>query len=120
MGKNRAASALRLAAWSLMRSHSYLGAYLRRQRARLGTAKAITATAHKRARILYQLMRHAIAYMKKEEGAYAAQVRKRLEKQMRRRAQELGYELKALGETVTMPDGVVFTVTPDGEIVNRQ
>jgi hypothetical protein len=33
--KNRAASELRLAAWSLMRSHSYLGAYLRRQRARL-------------------------------------------------------------------------------------
>ena len=29
-GKNRAAGALRLAAWSLMRSHSYLGAYLRR------------------------------------------------------------------------------------------
>src|SRR5262249_3392416 len=35
-GKNRAASALRLAAWSLMRSKSYLGAYLRRQRSRLG------------------------------------------------------------------------------------
>src|SRR5262249_11922182 len=50
-GKNRAAHALRLAAWSLMRSHSYLGAYLRRQRSRLGAPKAITATAHKLARI---------------------------------------------------------------------
>ena len=39
-GKNRAATALRLAAWSLVRSHSYLGAYLRRQRARLGMPKA--------------------------------------------------------------------------------
>jgi len=46
------AAALRLAAWSLMRSHSYLGAYLRRQRSRLGAPKAITATAHKLARIL--------------------------------------------------------------------
>jgi len=34
-GKNRAASALRKAAFALMRSQSYLGAYLRRQRARL-------------------------------------------------------------------------------------
>jgi transposase len=116
-GKNRAASALRLAAWSLMRSHSYLGAYLRRQRARLGAAKAITATAHKLARILYNLMRHGIAYMKKEEAAYAEQVRDRLEKQLRRRARELGYELKPVLDRVTMPDGEVLTVTPDGEIV---
>src|SRR6516162_8678353 len=41
--KNRAAYALRLAAWSLLRSKSYLGAYLRRQRSRLGAPKAITA-----------------------------------------------------------------------------
>jgi transposase len=68
-GKNRAASALRLAAWSLMRSPSYRGAYLRRQRARLGAPKAITATAPKLARILYNLMRHGIASMKKEEAA---------------------------------------------------
>jgi transposase len=117
-GKNRAASALRLAAWSLMRSHSYLGAYLRRQRARLGAPKAITATAHKLARILYNLMRHGIAYMRKEEAAYAEQVRERLEKQLRRRAKELGYELKRILETVTMPDGEVLTVLADGEIVN--
>src|SRR5205807_286166 len=50
-GKNRAAGALRLAAWSLMRSKSYLGAYLRRQRSRLGAPKAITAAAHRLARI---------------------------------------------------------------------
>src|SRR5262249_7685585 len=50
-GKGRAARAFRLAAWSLMRSTSYLGAYLRRQRSRLGAPKAITAAAHKLARI---------------------------------------------------------------------
>jgi transposase len=117
-GKNRAASAWRLAAWSLMRSPSYLGAYLRRQRARLGAPKAITATAHKLARILYHLLRHGLAYMRKEEAAYAEQVRERLEKQLRRRARELGYELKRVLETVTLPDGEVLSVTPDGEIVN--
>src|SRR5205085_7806529 len=92
-GKNRAASALRLAAWSLMRSHSYLGAYLRRQRARLGAPKAITATAHKLARILYNLMRHGIAHMRLEEAPYAEQVRERLETQLWRRAKAVGYQL---------------------------
>jgi transposase len=92
-GKNRAARALRLAAWALMRSKSYLGAYLRRQRSRLGAPKAITATAHKLARIIYNLMRYGVAYMKQTEEAYAEQVRARLEKQLRRRAAELGYEL---------------------------
>jgi transposase len=118
-GKNRAAGALRLAAWSLMRSHSYLGAYLRRQRARLGAPKAITATAHKLARILYNLMRHGAAYMRKEEDAYAQQVRDRLEKQLKRRARELGYVLnKIQNETLTLPDGEVVTVDPHGEIIN--
>src|SRR5262249_57147683 len=92
-GKNRAALALRLAAWSLMRSHSYLGAYLRRQRSRLGAPKAITATAHKLARIIYHLVRFGEAYMRQTEEVYAAQVRERLEKQLHRRARELGYTL---------------------------
>jgi transposase len=92
-GKNRAALALRLAAWSLVRNPSYLGAYLRRQRARLGAPKAITATAHKLARILYHLMRFGAAYVQQTEEVYAAQVRARLEKQLHRRAKELGYTL---------------------------
>src|SRR5262249_47595651 len=95
-GKNRAAHALRLAAWRLMRSHSYLGAYLRRQRSRLGAPKAITATAHKLARIVYNVMRYGVAYMRQEESAYAEQVRERLEKQLHRRAKELGFELKKI------------------------
>jgi transposase len=92
-GKNRAAAALRLAAWCLLRSKSYLGAYLRRQRARLGAPKAITAAAHKLARIVYNLMRYGVAYARQAEEAYAEQVRERVDKQLRRRAQELGYVL---------------------------
>ncbi len=76
-----------------MRSKSYLGAYLRRQRSRLGAPKAITATAHKLARIVYNLMRYGLAYMKQTEEAYALQMRERQEKQLRRKAKELGYEL---------------------------
>jgi hypothetical protein len=60
-GKNRAAHALRLAAWCRLRSKSYLGASLRRQRSRLGTPKAITAAAHQLARIVYHLVRYGRA-----------------------------------------------------------
>jgi hypothetical protein len=82
-----------MAAWSPIRSHSYLGAYLRRQRSRLGAPKAITATAHKLARIIYNLMRFGLAYSRQEEAVYAEQVRTRLEKQLQRRAKELGFTL---------------------------
>ena len=75
LGKNRAASALRLAAWGLIKSPSYLGAYLRRRRSRPGSPKAVTATAHKLARIVYHLMRHWAAYVKRTEDQYAEQVR---------------------------------------------
>lgn len=91
LGKNRAAGALRLAAWGLMRSKSYLGAYLRRQRSRLGAPKAITAAAHKLARIVYAVLRYGVAYLKREEEAYVEHERERQEKHLHRRAKELGY-----------------------------
>ena len=92
-GKNRAGRAFRLAAWSLMRSKGYLGAYLRRQRSRLGAPKAITAAAHKLARLVYHLVRYGASYVKQTEEAYAEQTRERQERQLHRRAKELGYEL---------------------------
>jgi transposase len=95
-GKNRAAHALRLAAWSLMRHRGALGSYLRRQRSRLGAPKAITATAHKLARIVYHLVRYGMGYVQETEGAYADQVRAGLEKQLHRRAKELGFELRKI------------------------
>ena len=98
-GEGRAAHAPRLAAWCLMRSTSYLGAHLRRQRARLGAAKAITAAAHKLARIVHGLMRYGLTYVRRTEEAYAEQARQRLGKQLARRAAELGYELKKVGQS---------------------
>ena len=81
-----------------MRSTSGLGAFLRRQRSRLGAPKAITATAHKLARIVYALMRYGGEYVKKSEAEYAEQVRERLEKQLKRRAGELGFEVTRKAE----------------------
>ena len=54
-----------------MRNKGALGAYLRRQRSRLGAPKAITATAHKLARIACHLMRRGETYVKQEEAAQA-------------------------------------------------
>jgi hypothetical protein len=104
LGKNRAAHALRLAAWGLIRSTSYLGAYLRRQRSRLGCPKAVTATAHKLARIVYHLMRYGMGYVKQTEAAYAEQVRERLEKSLHRRAKELGFEVTKIEPITPTPD----------------
>jgi transposase len=102
-GKNRAATAFRLAAYSLIRSKGYLGAYMRRQRTRLGAPKAITATAHKLARIVYNLLRYGVAYLQKTEEEYAAQVRARRLKSLRRQARELGFTLHEMPEPSTRP-----------------
>lgn len=67
LGKGRAAHTFRLAAWSLIRSRGYLRAYLRRQRSRLGAPKAVTAAAHKLARIFYTVMRYGVEYQKRGE-----------------------------------------------------
>ena len=103
-----------------MRSQSYLGAYLRRQRSRMGAPKAITAKAHKLARIIYNVMRYGLAYMKKSEEEYAQQVRERQEKQLHRRAKELGYEIKKIEPPLEKieVDGEVVLVNSHGEIVN--
>ncbi len=47
------------------------------------------------------MMRYGVVYMKREESAYAEQVRERLEKQLQRRAKELGFELKKVEQPAT-------------------
>jgi hypothetical protein len=56
--------------------------------------KAITATAHKLARIVYALLRHGVGYVKQTQEVYAVQARAKQEKQLHRRAKELGYEVR--------------------------
>ncbi len=57
---------------------------------------AITATAHKLARILYMVMRYGVAYQKRSEEEFVIDHRKPQEKNLHRRAKELGYELKKI------------------------
>jgi hypothetical protein len=54
-GAQRVTVALRLAVRTVHQAHTALGAFYRRMRSRLGAPKAITATAHKRARLVYRL-----------------------------------------------------------------
>lgn len=90
---NRAAAALRIAALALHRSDSALGAFLRRKKAQLGTPKAITATAHKLARIIYSMLRYGQKYVDAGASYYETQYRQRALRNAMRRAAQLGYEL---------------------------
>ena len=96
-GKNRVAIALRLAARSLHRSQSALGAFFRRMKSRLGTKGAITATAHKLARYLYAMLKHGLAYVSQGLKEYEAAMRERMERALRKKARALGYDLVPQG-----------------------
>jgi transposase len=93
---NRAAATLRMAAFTLFNSKSALGAYLRRQRSRLGAPKAITATAHKLARLVYSMLKHGSAYVDAGQDYYEERYRSRVVQNLKRKAQELGYQLVEL------------------------
>jgi transposase len=92
-GSNRAARALRLAARTLHRSKSALGAFFRRIAARRGIPKAITATAYKLARIIYALLKHGMPYAKQGMEEYEAQYQERQVRLLRKKAKEWGFEL---------------------------
>ena len=93
---NRAAAALRLAANALHRSDSALGAFLRRKKAHLGAPKAITATAHKLARIIYSMLRYGQQYVDAGAAYYESQYRHRALRAAKQRAAKLGYQLVPL------------------------
>jgi transposase len=91
--KSRAAVALRMAATSMHRDQSWLGNLFRRLRARLGPPKAITATAHRIARLIYHLVTTKQEY---DESCYAVhelKEQKRKLKKLRANAKLLGYNL---------------------------
>lgn len=90
---NRAAATLRMAASTLYRDSTALGAYLRRLKSRMGPAKAITATAHKIAKIIYNMLRYGVRYEDAGQNYYDQQYRDRVIKNLKRKAEELGFSL---------------------------
>ena len=98
--QNRAAAALRMAAPSLERSKTALGAYYRRMKSRLGAPEAITAAAHKLARIVYSLLKHGQSCRDLGQDAYEQQYRDRMQHSLERRAKQLGFQLVPIATPV--------------------
>ena len=90
---NRAATTFRVAAQSLARSQSALGAFYRRLRAKHGAPKAVTATAHKLARIVYTMLKERKPYQDLGADYYEHKQRERALRALERRARSLGMEL---------------------------
>lgn len=93
---NRVADALRLAAQSLARSQSALGAFYRRIKARHGAPKAIVATAHKLARIVYYMLKNRVDYHDPGADYYNEQQRLRAVKRLKKQATKLGFRVEPL------------------------
>jgi transposase len=91
--QNGANTAFRIAAQSLSRSQSALGAFYRRMRAKHGPAKANKATAHKLARIVYHMLKYREPYVDPGETYYEEQYRERAIRNLKRKAVKLGMEL---------------------------
>ena len=90
---NRAAMILRLAAMSLGRSQTALGAFYRRLALRVGKAKAITATARKLAILIYRSLADGLVYQDPGAVAYEAQHRAHVLRRLRHHAAHLGLGL---------------------------
>jgi len=103
----RAAALLRLAAVTVGRTDTALGAFYRRLSARIGKAKAVTATARKIAVLFYNAVRHGMEYADPGASSYETRYRTRLVENLHRRAKTFGYVLQpiepatATGDTVS-------------------
>jgi transposase len=92
---SRAAALLRLAAVAVGRTDTALGAFYRRLSARVGKAKAVTATARKIAVLFYNTLRHGMEYSDPGASHYEERYRRRVITNIERRARSLGYVLQA-------------------------
>jgi transposase len=90
---NRAATALRLAANTLLKSKSYLGAQYRRLRSKLGAPKAITAMAHRLARLIYRMLKYGQDYVDKGMQYYEDQYRRQQIERLKKTAAKFGFQI---------------------------
>jgi hypothetical protein len=90
---NRASTAFRNAASTLLRSQSYLGAQYRQLRTRLGAPKAITAMARKLACLYYRLIQHGQPHVDKGTAFYEARYREQQLRSVMKRAEKLGLQV---------------------------
>ena len=94
---SRAAALLRLAATTIGRTDTALGAFYRRLSTRTGKAKAVTATARKIAVLFYNAVRHGMDYVDPGASSYEARYRARVIGNLQRRAKTFGFVLQPTG-----------------------
>ena len=82
---------------------SALGAFLRRKKAQLGAPKAITATAHKLARLVYSMLRYGTDYVDKGQDYYELRYQDRVVRNLARNARRLGYQLTPIPPAILVP-----------------
>jgi transposase len=92
----RAAALLRLAAVTVGRTDTALGAFYRRLSSRIGKAKAVTATARKIAVLFYNAVRHGMEYVDPGASSYETRYRTRVVNNLHRRAKAFGFVLQPL------------------------
>ncbi len=93
---NRAATILRIAAVNVGKTQTAMGAFYRRLAARIGKAKAVTATARKLAVLFYNTLLHGSEYVDPGADYYEEQYRQRVMHSLTRRARSLGLQPIAL------------------------
>lgn len=92
---SRAAQALRMAATALRSSKSALGAYYRRLCARMDKPRAVTATAHKLARLIYAMLTQGTEFVEQSQEYFEERYRQRVLYHLNQRASQLGFSLVA-------------------------
>lgn len=90
---NKASIALRMAALNLGKGKTALSGYYRRMKNKLGTPKAITATARKLACLFYRLLKYGQDYVERGLEAYERQYNEQLVKSLQKQAARLGFEV---------------------------
>jgi len=85
--------ALRLAAVALRSSQSALGAYYRRMCARMDKPKAVTAAAHKLARLIYAMLTHGLEYTDRGQDYFEERYRQRVLHNLAQKAKAMGMQL---------------------------
>jgi hypothetical protein len=82
-----------MAAVTLMRSRTYLGAQYRRLRTKLGAPKAITAMAHRLARLVYRMLKYGQQYVDKGTEYYEQRYRQQQIQLLQKKAAKLGLQI---------------------------
>jgi transposase len=91
--QSRAAKLFRTSAMTLHRSPTWLGAFYRRMKGRLGGRTAVNATAHKLAVLYYRMLESGRAYQDMSAAEYEQRFQKKMLQNLKRRAKQYGFEL---------------------------